>query len=479
MTKQRELDAILRNDFPSFVHKVFLTVVPGEHYFDNWHIYAIAYQLQCVQQGDIKRLLITLPPRSLKSIIVSVAYPAFLLGHDPTLQILCASYSQPLASKMSRDCRLVMASDWYKRIFPKTRLDPHKNTEAEFMTTRGGSRMACSVGGSITGRGGNVIILDDANKADDASSLTALANCNTWYQGTLLSRLNNKTKNPIIAIQQRLHEDDLAGHLLKAGGWTHLNLPAIAEVDETIPISPTRNHVRHTGEALHPDREPLDLLENMKKEAGSYIFAAQYQQRPVPLEGGMVKWSWFDFYTERPAQEPENRIVQSWDTACKAEDHNDYSVCTTWLIKKKHYYLLNVYRARLEYPDLLKQIKRHAFRYKAKQVLIEDKGAGTSILQELKGSDKFTTVGIEPKGDKQTRLYTVTHIIEGRRVLLLKDAPWLADFRHEMLLFPKGTHDDQVDSVSQFLKWADKHGEPENYEIFVVYSECQPYGPLF
>ena len=227
---------------------------------------------------------------------------------------------------------------------------------------------------------------------------------------------------------------------------------------------------RKEGEALHPARESLDVLAGIKHTSGSYIFAAQYQQRPMPMEGGLVKRDWFKFYKATPEKDDNSRIVQSWDTACKAEDHNDYSVCTTWMIKENKYYLLDVLRKRLEYPELLKRMKAHAKHHHASQILIEDKGAGTSALQELKRHTKLNVKGIEPKGDKPTRLYTVTPIMEAGRVFLPKDASWLDTYLHEMLLFNKSKHDDQVDSTSQFLQWAEKHGQPGNFAVYIAYS---------
>ena len=191
---EKEYYALLRNDLSLFIHRTFKTVNPGERYLANWHIDAIAYHIEQCLKGDIKRLVITLPPRSLKSIITSVALPAYALGKDPSLQIVCASYSQNLANKHARDNLAVMQSDWYQRCFPKTRLHPKKQSESEFMTTRHGMRFSTSVGGTLTGRGGSLIIIDDPAKADEALSDTTRQNCIDWYRNTLSSRLNNKPR---------------------------------------------------------------------------------------------------------------------------------------------------------------------------------------------------------------------------------------------------------------------------------------------
>ncbi len=451
---KREFNAILRQDFVSFVQKVFATLNAGEPYLHNWHIEAICYHLQCCHEGQFKRSIITVPPRHLKSIIASVAYPAWVLGHDPSRQIICASYSQSLANKHARDTRIIIESAWYKACFPNSRIHKSKNSEAEFVTTKQGGRLATSVGGTLTGRGGNLLIIDDSLKADDATSDTALNNANEWFGNTVSSRLNNKVTDPIIVIQQRLHENDLVGFLLDTGEWKHLNLPAIAEEHETIRIAKHALHERLIGDVLHPARESKETLDELQRSLGSYNFAAQYQQRPAPLGGGIVKWEWFKSYEKVPDKEAGDLIVQSWDTASKAEEFHDWSVGTTWMIKNQKCYLLHVERRRLEYPKLKAHIIRYAKRWEADQILIEDKGAGTSLIQDLRNSCSYNITKFEPKGDKQTRMMEATTIIESEKVLIPKEASWLADFQHEVVSFPKGKHDDQVDSMSQFLIWA-------------------------
>jgi len=287
--------AILRSDLYSFIRVTFPIVSPNDLFAAHWHIEAIAYHLMLILQGDLKRLIITLPPRSLKSICASVAFPAFVLGHNPTQRIICVSYSESLARKHANDCRAVMRSDLYRRIFP-TRISPAKDTELEFATTLGGNRLSTSVGGTLTGRGGNLIIIDDPMKPQDAHSEAAREGTKQWYANTLLSRLDDKTKDAIIVVMQRLHVDDLVGHLLEQNGWSHLNLPAIAETEHRIPLGLGRSHLRRPGDLLHPDREPRHVLDEFKTSMGSLDFAAQYQQQPVALGGNFVKWKWFQFY---------------------------------------------------------------------------------------------------------------------------------------------------------------------------------------
>lgn len=458
------VNALLRNHLPAFIRKSFGTVVPGREYLHNWHIDAMAFYLEMCRIGKIKRLVITVPPRHLKSISASVAFPAWALGHDPSLRFICVSYGQELALKHALDCRAVMKSPWYQRLFPRTRIDPLRDTQAEFMTTKRGIRLATSIGGPLTGRGGNFIIIDDPHKPDEALSQAYRDRVKDWYRNTLFSRLDDKERDVVIVIQQRLHEDDLAGYLLAQPGTFDLTLPAIGEGNVDIQIGIDRLsgrdiiYTHEDGEPLHPARENLETLERIKAEIGSYAFAAQYQQRPAPYGGGMVKWHWFEFYDEMPKRQDGDQVVQSWDTAFTAEEARSYTVCTTWLIRANRFYLLDVFRRRLEYPELKSALKQQRERHWPDTLLIENKGSGTMLVQELRQEYDLWPIPIQPEADKATRMMTQTSLIEAGRVLLPREAPWLADFRHELVTFPNGRHDDQVDSVSQFLNWARDRG---------------------
>ena len=453
-SSRRLLNTVLRADFATFVQRTFHTVSPGVAYLHSWHVEVIASYLERCRSGEITRLIMTLPPRNLKSICASVAFPAWALGHDPTLRVICASYSNELAAKHARDCRAVIESPWYRQVFPKTRLDRAKTAEMEFATTARGFRLATSVGGTLTGRGGKFIIIDDPLKASDANSDLRREAVKEWFRNTLYSRLDDKARDRIVVIMQRLHVDDLVGHLLDQNeGWVHLNLPAIAEERERFDLEDGRVFTREPGEALHPEREPLETLDRIKTTIGTYEFSAQYQQDPMPLEGGLIKWSWFRSYDEAPERQPTSLVSQSWDSASKAEEIHDYSVCTTWLRHGDEHYLLDVTRLRLEYPALKRLIVEMANRYRPDAVLIEDKGSGTQLIQDLRDGGKVLPIAITPEADKVTRMYAQSAKIEAGHVLLPREALWLDDFRTEILQFPRGRHDDQVDSVSQYLGW--------------------------
>ncbi len=453
---RRNLDLVLRNDLSAFIQKTFQTLAPGQRYHDNWHIQAMAWGLQQTASGNVKRLLITLPPRNLKS-ISAVAFTAWELGRDPSKRIVCASYSADLASKHAQDCRAVMESDWYRRIFPRTRIN--KNAEMNFVTSHQGYRYSTSVGGTLTGRGGDMLIIDDPLKSEDALSEARRSAVNDWYDGTLYSRLDDKREGVIIVIMQRHHLDDLAGHVLQQEKWEHLNLPAIAEIDEQIPIGPNRTYSRKMGELLHDAREPKEVLDRIKVTLGSFRFSAQYQQRPVPVEGEIIRWEWFGFYDAQPQCQPGDEIIQSWDTAYKAEELSDYSACTTWLVHDNQYYLIHILREKLNYPDLKKTIIAHARKHLADSVIIENKGSGISLIDDLRQGGEAgdpMPISFDPESDKITRMSAQSAQIEAGRVFLARGAAWLGDFQAELLQFPHGRHDDQVDSLSQFLAWVQK-----------------------
>ena len=453
---RQDLDLVLRNDLTAFIHKSFQSLAPAQRYHKNWHIQALAWHLQQTLIGKHKRLLITLQPRSLKS-VSAVAFTAWALGHHPARRIVCASYSADLASKHAQDFRAVVESNWYARIFPRTRII--RNAETNFVTIQQGYRYATSVGGTLTGRGGDLLIIDDPMKSEDALSETKRSAVNDWYDGTLYSRLDDKREGVIIVIMQRHHLDDLAGHILQQEAWTHLNLPAIAEIDERIPIGPNQTYLRRAGELLHEAREPKAVLDQMKATLGSFRYSAQYQQRPVPVEGEIVKWDWFRFFEVPLRLQPGDEMVQSWDTAYRADELADWSACTTWVVRGNQFYLIDILREKLSYPELKKRVIGHALDYQANVVIIENKGSGMSLIDDLRQGGAAGVpmpIAFEPESDKLTRMSSQSAQIESGQVFLPRGASWLDDFRSELLQFPHGRHDDQVDSLSQFLAWIQK-----------------------
>ena len=480
IVNQPEFDALTRRDFQVFCERVFAELNPGIPYLDNFHISIMTAKLEAARHGETKRLIINVPPRSLKSVIASVAFPAWLLGQDPTTKVIAVSYAQDLAEDLSRDCRAIMQSPWYRHLFPATRLDPSRLAVGEFETTNGGFRRATSVGGSLTGFGADYIIIDDPTKPDEALSEVERHRANRWYSSTAVTRLNAQKEGVIIVVMQRLHEDDFVGHILSLDQWDVVSFPAIALEDELHKVETpygTFTHHRREGEALHPERESLQELHRLRHTLGPEFFSAQYLQSPTPPGGGLIKADWFRRYTpdERPAK--FDQIFQSWDTAGKAKAINDPSVCTTWGTHAGGIWLLDVYRGRLEYPELKRAIIAQARHHRAELVLIEDKGSGISLLQDLTRDGLKIVQGVLPVADKVMRMRMQTAAIENGFVHLPKTAAWLPDYLHELMMFPKGRHDDQVDSTSQALQWFSwKPPEPGLITYYERLRKHQPNG---
>ena len=441
---------LLKADFATFAGKTLLTVNPGALFMPNWHIDLIGEYLEAVRRVEIKRLIINMPPRALKSTCVTVAWPAWLLGHDPACRIIAASYSARVSLKHSLDTRLVVESDWYKTLFPDTRLAKGQNEKHKFVTTGRGYRYATSVGGSATGEGGNILIMDDPMNPAQAMSATKRERVAEWFSHTFATRLDDKKKGAIVLVMQRLHQDDLSGYLLERGGWEHLSLPAIASVDTVYDFGRVKKTM-NAGEMMHPLREDHEIIERAKAELGSAVFAAQYQQQPVPAQGRMVRPWWFARYKKVP--DDFERTVQSWDTAIKSAVTNDASVCMTVGELEGKSYVLDVAVMRVEYPELKKAFITMADIWKPDAILVEDKASGQQLLQDLKRETALPVIAVQPKGDKVTRFAAISAMCEAGRVMLPAQATWLAAFENELFSFPDGKNDDQVDTFSQYLDW--------------------------
>jgi predicted phage terminase large subunit-like protein len=400
------------------------------------------------------------------------------LGHRPSAQIICASYAQDLSDRLALDCRTLITADWYRDLFPGMRLLADRQPVHDFTTTQRGFRLATSVGGLLTGRGADFIIIDDPLKPDEALSETKRKAVNDWYDHSVLTRLNEKQTGCIILIMQRLHEDDLVGHVLRQENWKRLKFSAIAQENELHVIDTNygrREFSRQEGEALHPEREPLEVLKVLRETLGEYNFSGQYQQDPAPLGGGLIKLEWFKPYTleERPKQ--FELIIESWDTASKCAELNDYSVCTTWGMAAKHVYLLDIVRKRMDYPELRRSVKQHAESWRANNILIEDRSSGISLIQDLIADGVHGVTRYEPKMEKVMRMHSVTTTIENGFVHIPEQAPWVSEYLHEMALFPKGRFDDQADSTSQALDWVKKRTSAPFVEVIRVERKHTPF----
>lgn len=444
------LNTACRESFLTFMEKAFSIMKPGERFDTSGHHQAIEYVLMEMKEGRRRREMITIPPRSGKSLMISAAWPAWVLGRRPSERFICVSYSDRLAEDLSNVTRTLMESAFYRELFPQTRLE--RRTLDLLETTQGGGRRATTVGGSVTGFGGHWIIVDDPMKAGDAHSQSAQEAVTNFFDQTLPSRFDNPAEGKLLVVMQRLHQNDLVGHLVERGGYNQLKLQAIATEDAKIQIGEHTFYQVRAGDLLQPARFSQAFLEDTRRSLGSAAFEAQYQQEPTPDGGLVCKRDWVMRYDHPPCRS-EGEVIISLDTAVKTNPANDFSAASVWLRVEGRHSLLYVWRDRVEFPDLCHKVRSLIGEYSPVAILIEDAGSGSSLIQQLK-REGLPAIACKAKDPKEVRFASVTPHFEAGNVYLPKEAPWLATFEKELFGFPAGQHDDQVDSVSQYLKWA-------------------------
>jgi predicted phage terminase large subunit-like protein len=440
----------------------------GYRWRRNWHHEVICKALERVYNGDCKRLIINIPPRYSKTELAVIDFIGWAIGKAPDAEFIHTSYSARLAANNAFRVREMLRQDWYQALFPETKLQPGSEAKDDWRTTAGGIVYSAGSGGSITGYGagkkrpgfGGAIVIDDPHKADEATSDTMRANVIEWFKNTLESR-RNSPETPIILIMQRLHEEDLAGWLLKGGNgeeWEHLCIPALN--DPPVPLWPA-----DAPEALWPETHSLADLRRME-QSKPYEFAGQYMQRPAPIGGGIFKTDWWKWY--RPeALPPVRRLIQSWDTAFKTKAENDYSVCTSWAECEGGYYLVDLWKERVEFPDLKRMVVSMAAKHNPHAVLVEDKASGQSLIQELRRDTILSIVPIKVDTDKVARAFAVTPLVEAGRVFLPEGMGWTADYISSLGTFPNAAHDDDVDSTTQALAYLSRGGGSTGFLDFI------------
>jgi predicted phage terminase large subunit-like protein len=456
-----DADALYRESFGAFTLKALGVLYAGTTIDRNWHIEALCCALEDMHRGTKRpRLVVNLPPRTLKSTITSVLFVAWLLGRNPYLKIICASYSDELTRVFSRDTRMLMQSQFYRRLFPGTRLSRDKQSETEFRTTVGGFRLATSVGGTLTGRGGDVCIIDDPIKASDATSDIARNRVIEWFHGTAMSRLDQPAKGLVIIVMQRLHADDLSGHLIEQG-WPSFVVPAIGVDDQRYKLGPGLFFTRKAGTLLQPKRDSMALFEQIKHERGSSVFWAQYQQNPTPAEGNLIRAEWLLRYNKVPDRSNLDRIVIGCDTASKTGARNDFTAIVVAGIERRNIYVLEIARGRWNMRETQSRIEVLGKDWGPDLVLVEDTGTGTALIQLMREEGLLEVRDWGPtQRDKTARLSAQLGRFECGRILLPRDAPWLAEFLQEILGFPNARHDDQVDGLMFVLEWLAQNEDP-------------------
>lgn len=458
MTTTSDIHALLRQDLLSFVRKVFATLNPGTPYLHNWHIEAIVALLDRVMAGETRRVMVNVPPRTLKSMIVSIAWPAFLLGHDPTRKIFVVSHGLDLAEEHHAAFRKVVESEWYRAAFPTMSPAAEKDTALVFRTSRGGQRKAFSVESRITGQGADIIILDDPLDASDAQSDLACAKVNDWIVNVLMGRFNTGATGIMVLVMQRLALNDPAARLQEIEPWTLLSLPAIADEDMTVEVGPGEYRVFARGDLLHPRLLDRAYLDQRRRAMGSAAYSAQYQQRPLPSGGGMIDVGLFRRYRTLP---------KTWDTrflsidAASGSESGSCSVIQYWLIGDGCIHLAGSQRGHWSFPELRRRAIDAKTNFQADFFLIELASNGQALAEELwdcypRAERARVIQGFRPKHAKPVRMDLAMVPIEAGRVFLPEQADWLPALLAELEAFPNGTNDDQVDALSQAL-WFYSH----------------------
>lgn len=446
-----EIPGVPVNDDPDCEEFYPDTVTPAEHH------QLLNNALMRVEGGEIRRLMVFMPPGSAKSTYGTVVFPTWAMGRKAGRNIICASYGSTLAQRFGRKCRQITRGKQYRRVFGAELVADNRAAD-DWAITNGSTYMAAGILAGITGNRADGLLIDDPTKGRaDADSPTIRDKVWEAYKTDLRTRL--KPNGFVVIIQTRWHEDDLSGRILPAdwhgqSGWVDARdgerwYVICLQAECTSADDPLG---RQIGEWLWTDWFSPAHWAQEKRTQGSRNWSALYQQCPTPSDGGIFKRGWFNRYGAPPL-EPQ-MLVMSVDSAYKPGQINDPSVVSTWAVTRHGYYLLHVWRDRVDYPTLKRTVINLAGMHGPHCVLIEDKASGQSLIQELRAETKLSVVAIEPEGDKLTRANAVSSIVEGGLVYLPEIAAWLIDWEAEVFAFPLATHDDQVDSMTQFLNWA-------------------------
>jgi len=465
--------------------------IDSSPFVDGNCIEAVAEHLMAVTDGQIKKLVINIPPRCAKSSLTSVAWPAWTWAQSqlsdtsgPGVQFLTASFAQQLSLRDNLKMRRLITSEWYQKHWgDRFQLMPDQAAKGRFDNNKKGSRLATSVGSALTGEGGNIIIVDDPNAAQEAYSEATIESTIEWWTSALSTRLNNAKTGAYVVIQQRLSERDLTGYLMSKNfeEWTHLCLP--------MRFSPSRSYTTsigwsdwrtQEGELLWPERFGEEEVKNLETNLGPFAAAGQLQQLPVPKGGGIIDSDWWKLW-EASEYPPFSYIVAALDTAYTEKEENDFSAMSIWGVfehditakssriigedgrtmqversygqMSPRVMLIGAWQARLQFHDLVEKVQKTAKQFNIDKLLIEAKAAGISVSQELRrvyGAEEFAVQLVDYKGkgkDKVSRLYAVQHLFaEG--LVFAPEMSWSTEVIEQVASFPKGAHDDLVDTVS-------------------------------
>ena len=447
----------MKRSLKLFTKNSWQTIEPAREFYDNWHIDAISEHLQAVVEGDIKRLIINVPPRHMKSISVAVALPAWTWTVQPNKRFLYASYAGSLSIRDSVKCRRLIDSKWYQNYFGDMfNLTTDQNQKQRFENDQNGQRIATSVDGALTGEGGDIIIVDDPHNVREAESSKVRESVLDWWDQAMQTRLNDPKTGAFIIIMQRVHENDLTGHILsnESNEWDHLCLPARYEKKHPTPTRSSLSFIdprKKEGELLWKSRVDDKTLKTLEKSLGTYASAGQLQQSPMPKGGGILKAEWWQEWSEPDLPNIEY-VVQSYDTAFSTKETSSYSARTTWGIFKRdgqiNAIVIEMWYDKVSYPDLRKLAQEAYDDWQPDAVLIEKKASGQSLLQDLRMAG-IPVLAYNPDRDKIARAHASSALLEDGRIFYPRGKKWAKNLIDICSVFPAGDNDDIVDTCTQ------------------------------
>lgn len=443
---------LAKRSLSEFTRQAWHVVEPSTEFVSGWHLEAINEHLEAVTNGQIRNLLINMPPRHMKSLAVSVFWPCWEWATRPERRWLFASYAASLSIRDSVKCRRLIQSPWYQRNWgDRYKLTGDQNAKERYENDKTGYRLATSVGGAATGEGGDRIVIDDPHNVREAESETIRQAAVDWFWESMSTRLNDPKTGARVVVMQRVHAKDLSGSILEHGGFDHLCLPAEYEGTNRVTSIGWSDPRSSPGDLLWPDRFGADELTDLKRSLGSYGTAGQLQQRPSPAEGGLFKRDWWKFYRERPRKFDE--VVQSWDCTFKDLQSSDYVVGLVVGRIGADKYVLDMTRDRMGIGATMQAIRSMSAKWpESTAKLVEDKANGSAVIELLK-HEIPGLIPVNPEGGKVVRAQAVSPEVEAGNVFLPDPtiAPWVHDFVEECAAFPNGANDDQVDALTQAL----------------------------
>jgi predicted phage terminase large subunit-like protein len=447
------IDHSIRTSFLAFAMKAHAQLYLGKGLSPDPYVHYVARHLERVADGRTKRLVLALPPRHAKTFLGSISLAAWVLAQNPATKILLISYGQELADKIAYSIREILKSEWFRRLF-KTKIAQDRRKIHDFVTTAGGGVRSVSIEGGVTGQGADLIIIDDPARIKDCDNVKQLEWIADTFDSEIMTRLDNPKKGTIIIVAHRLAKEDLPGHVLQQGGWKHIWLPLIAPRSRVHKIDDFVWNRQH-GDLLRPDAFAIKNIEALRlsKHPG---FETLQQQNPEARDRLRIKADHFGEFA--PKMLPRDRAtVLSIDPGQKGGFKNSFGIVQAWALHEGKFALLDEWRGQVSYRDFREAVRRFVRQYRPTAILIEATGNGPALLSDIRPQLGMEVIPVTPRDDKVTRLRRHRNTLRRGAVLLPEAAQWKDEFLEEIILFPYGAYDDQVDAMTQFLDWIALH----------------------